>query len=82
MSPKSREDGYNALAFLLSELTRPNSTVESFMGEARNCAAASRKYRRCTRPLPKGRGTRGDVREFFYSVIIARSQNAAAARAR
>lgn len=29
-------DGFNALAVLLAELTRPNATVESFMGQARN----------------------------------------------
>ena len=29
-------DGYNAFAVLLNELTRPNATVESFMGQARN----------------------------------------------
>ena len=29
-------DGYNALAVLLTELTRPNATVESFMGQARS----------------------------------------------
>ena len=29
-------DGYNALALLLNELTRPNATLESFMGQARN----------------------------------------------
>ncbi|MAQ22653.1 MAG: hypothetical protein CMK83_00380 [Pseudomonadales bacterium] len=58
--PEEPRDGYNALALLLSELTRPNATVESFMGQARNLRRRMQEIRALHEATPEGaRSARG-----------------------
>ena len=47
-------DGYNALALLLTELTRPNATVESFMGQARNFGRRLQELHALNEATPEG----------------------------
>ena len=52
--PEEPRDGYNALSFLLSELTRPNATVESFMGQARNLRRRMQELQALREATPEG----------------------------